>query len=186
MLNVIVTDQLYTLQCYVSETQNKWKNRSVPERRESSCYYVIWPKWREKGEEKRERKWEEKERGKRKKFRERKKPKGWRGTAEVWFEPVPSCHGHATFHPNVAAYKEIDLTTIMHEYLCAFDERNYPKCIYTHCWIVRVYTRAQEGEKKRKKNIEKNTRVFTIISTVCSSNFNLSLSRRWCRYGSTR
>lgn len=140
-----------------------------------------------KGERRREKRKEMgRERKREKKKVSRTKETERRGTAEVWFEPVPSCHGHATFHPNVAAYKEIDLTTIMHEYLCALDERNYPKCIYTHCWIVRVYTRAQEGEKKRKKNIEKNTRVFTIISTVCSSNFNLSLSRRWCRYGSTR
>lgn len=52
--------------------------------------------------------------------------------AEVWFEPVSSCHGHATFHPNVAGYKEIDLTTIMREYLCALNERNYLKYIYIY------------------------------------------------------
>lgn len=87
-----------------------------------------------RGEERKKK--EKKERRKRKRKEEsfvrgeRKKPKGWSGTAQVWFEPVSPCHGHATFHPNVAGYKEIDLTTIMYEYLCAFNERNYPKYIY--------------------------------------------------------
>lgn len=83
---------------------------------------------------------------------ERKKPKGWSGTAQVWFEPVSPCHGHATFHPNVAGYKEIDLTTIMYEYLCAFNERNYPKYIYIYALLnnIRICTYKKERKRKRK------------------------------------
>lgn len=113
MLFLPTNNRVYTLQRYVtSGTQRNGKteistelsrvilllrNPRIPSRRLST--QVKGERRREKEREREERK-EKKERG------ERKKPKG---IAEVWFEPVSSRYGHATFHPNVAGYKEIDL-----------------------------------------------------------------------------